>query len=219
MDISLKTSFFRTFWAQLYRNIGYSEHYNRYVIVEPLCYLVEDKNEIIQCVPIDPIVYPQVEHLGSHIASFIDREWSDCLEQILFFSKKYPLILLTDEELIFQKQRFPEMLIYLKNNPEIASTILGVVHYHFDEPRLSRGDIDAINHFTKVLKSMGARDQIGMIISERDPSDTLQIIKLGEKEFEDHLANKLTMGKIDLLGKLFTGKEREYFTVEIMLES
>jgi hypothetical protein len=219
MNISLKRDIFKPFWAQLFRNIGYSEHYQRYVIVEPLCYLVEEKQSIIQCVPVDPIVYPQVEYLGSCIASFIDREWDDCLEQVLHLSKKYKIILLTDEELIFQKQRLPEMLVYLKNNQEIAKKIIGLVHYHFDEPSLSNGDIDAINWFTNELKSIGGKDQIGLVVSERDPSDTLEIIKLGEKTFENHLMAELFNGKIELVGKLFSGKERECFPIEIRLVS
>ena len=167
MNLSLNRDALKPFWAQLFRNIGYSEHYQRYVIVEPLCYLIKDKQEIVQCIPVDPIVYPQVTCLGSHIASFIDRNWGDDIEQVLLLSKKYRLILLTDEESIFERQRLPEILRYLRKSPEMVTNVLGLVHYHFDEPNLSDGDIEAMTEFTKQMKSMGGANQMGLVVRER----------------------------------------------------
>jgi len=52
--------------------------------------LIKEENKI-RCVPVEPIAYPQVTNLGENIAAYIDREWGDCIEQVLVFSKKYNL--------------------------------------------------------------------------------------------------------------------------------
>ncbi len=218
MNLSLKSDIFKPFWAQLFLNIGYSKHYQRYVIVEPLGLLLKDE-QIIKCLPVEPIVYPQVSALGNHIASYIDKEWGDCIEQILAFSKKYKTILLTDEDLIFQKGRLPELLIYLKKQPKIAQRVLGLIHYHIDEPRLSYSDIEAIDYFTTELKLVGGMNQIGIVVSEINPEDTLEAFETGKENFKNHLSSKLRGGKIDVVGSFFSGNQAKPVSIEIKLDS
>ena len=216
MDISLSIDTFEPFWAQLHRNMGYSKHYQRFVIVEPLSFLIKEENKI-RCVPVEPIAYPQVTNLGENIAAYIDHEWGDCIEQVLVFSKKYNTILLTDEELIFEKQRIPEMLSYFKEHPKIAKQVLGLVHYHIDEPELSYADIEAINYFTTEIKKLGGSNQVGIVVSEADPQDTLNAYETG-KNLEPLLSSKLKERKISLSGCFFSGDQKKPVPLEIKLE-
>jgi hypothetical protein len=216
MDISLSIDTFEPFWVQLHRNMGYSKHYQRFVIVEPLSFLIKEEHKI-KCVPVEPIVYPQVTNLGENIAAYIDHEWGDCIEQVLVFSKKYNTILLTDEELIFQKQRIPEMLIYLKEHPKIAERVLGLVHYHIDEPKLSHADIEAINYFTTEIKSMGGSNQMGIVVSEANPQDTLNAYEAG-KSLGTFLSSKLKERQISLSGCFFSGYKEKPVPLDIKLE-
>lgn len=222
MQVSIRSELFNPFWAQLFQNIGYSKVYNRYAIVEPLCYLTGNNTSFTECISIDSIVYGSGSEIGNNLASFIDHERNDDIEQVLtpyIRNEKYKYILLTDHECILPKSRLPETLNHLKQNPQILKKVQGLVHYHIDEPKLSEADFSAVTQFTRELKSMGGRNQIGMILSERAPEDTLEAKKLGEKEFVKHLSSKLRKGTIDVVGELFTGKEGEHFPVEIRLDS
>lgn len=96
MQLLLNSKLFRPFWAQLFHNIGYSQEYKRHVIFEPICYLTEYRRSISKCVPIDPIVYDSNSDLGDEVASFIDIERNDNIEQVLvpyIQNKKYKYIL------------------------------------------------------------------------------------------------------------------------------
>ena len=222
MQVSIKSELFNPFWAQLFQNIGYSKVYNRYVIVEPLCYLTGNNTSFTECISIDSIVYGSASEIGNDVASFIDHERNDDIEQILtpyIRNEKYKYILLTDHECILPKSRLPETLNHLKQNPQILKRVQGLVHYHIDEPNLSEADFSAVTQFTREIKMMGGGNQVGMILSERDPEDTLVTKKLGKKEFGKHLASKLSRGSIDIVGELFTGKEGEHLPVEIRLDS
>lgn len=222
MQLSIKPELLNPFWSQLFQNIGFSKVYNRYVILEPLCYLTGDNDSFTECISIDSIVYGKVSEIGNNVAAFIDHEKNDDIEQVLYpyiRNEKYRYILLTDYECIFSKERFPGILHYLKQKPQILEKIWGLVHYHIDEPRLSEADFSANAQFTREVKLMGGRDQIGMILSEREPEDTLEAVKLGKREFVIHLSSKLKRGEIDIVGEVFTGKEGEHFPVQIRLES
>lgn len=216
MCFNLNAESLRTLWAQLYLNIGYSKHYQRYVMVEPLCYFFE-QNSIVHCASVDRLVYPQVGSLGKLVADYIDLEWGDCIEQVLIFDKRHNIIILTDEELIFTKQRLPEFLTYLSKDLKVAQKILGLVHYHVDEPQLSIGDIEAIDYFTAEIKRKGGNDQIGLIVSERNPTDTLNSLLHGQNNFENHISSKLRKGSIDVVGRSFNGKNRASLPIEVTL--
>lgn len=220
MQLLLNSELFKPFWAQLFHNIGYSQEYKRHVILEPICYLTEYRRSISKCVPIDPIIYDSNLDLGNEVASFIDVERNDDIEQVLvpyIQNKKYKYILLTDNYLIFPKLRLPGFLNYLKRKPKILERLRILVHYHIDEPRLSKGDLDTMIQYTKEVKSLGGRNQIGMVLSERNPEDTLEIRKSGKKEFIEHLSTKLRMGRIDVVAELFTGKLGFHSPVEIRI--
>lgn len=216
--ISIDSKLFEPFWSQLFSNIGYSREYKRHVIVEPICYLVEREGSIEKFVPIDPLVYGQ--GLGIRVASFIDEESSNHLEQALvpyILNKKYKYILLSDSPVLLTKDRLREFLNYLKRKPHKVKELRGLVHYHIDEPKLSEADIDTMTLFTKEIKSLGGNSQIGIVVSERDPEDTLEISEFGKKGFIDHLSTKLKRGRIDVVGELFTGKPDFHSPVEIRI--
>ncbi len=222
MQVSIRSEVFKPFWAQLYRNIGYSSEYGRYTILEPICFLVDNGRLITKCVPIDPIVYGRNSNIGTDVASFIDHERNDCIEQVLvpyILSEKYKYILLTDNELIFPRSRLPTILNYLKRKPSILKRLTGLVHYHVDEPQLSEGDRNAMTWFTKNMKLMGGRNQIGMVLSETEPEDSLEIRALGKEKFVEHLSTKLGKGKISFSGELFTGKIGAQCPIEIKIYS
>ncbi len=214
--VSVDLKLFKPFWAQLFENIGYSREYKRYVIVEPICYLAEYNGSINRCASVDSIVYDL--DLGPTVASFIDAERSDYVEQALvpyIQNKKYTYILITDNPVTFSKDRLPEFLNFLKRETQVLRVVRGLVHYHVDEPRLSGGDINAMIRFTKEIKSLGGTNQIGMLLSEKDPMDTLEIKKSGKKKFIEHLSAKLVDGRIDVVGELFTGEAGVHFPLDI----
>lgn len=216
MKLAINSTVFKPFWDQLFHNIGYSREYERYVIVEPVCYLTEYDAPITHCVPIDPIVYGW--DLGASVASFIDENASEHLEQALvhfILDDKYKYILISDEPLIFPKLRLLEFLNYIKRNRRILKGLRGLVHYHVDEPELSKGDFNAMELYTSEIKLLGGKDQIGIVLSERDPQDTLDIVRLGKEIFVEHMSNKLREQKIDVLGELFTGEKGFHSPVEI----
>lgn len=219
MHLSINSELFKPFWAQLFQNIGYSREYKRYVIVEPICYLAEYKDSINRCVSVDSIVYDL--DLGPTVASFIDAERSDHIEQALvpyILNKKYTYILITDNPITFSKNRLPEFLNYLKQKTQILRTVRGLVHYHVDEPRLSKGDIDAMIRYTREIKSLGGTNQIGMLLSEKNPKDTLEIRQSGKEKFIEHLSAKLVEGRIDVVGELFTGKPGVHSPLDIRID-
>ena len=216
MKLAVNSTVFKPFWDQLFHNIGYSREYERYVIVEPVCYLTEYEASIKDCVPIDPIVYGW--DLGARVASFIDEQASNHLEQELvpfILDDKYKYILISDGPLIFPKSRLPEFLDYIKRNRRILKGLRGLVHYHVDEPELSKGDFDAMELYTNEIKLLGGKDQIGIVLSERDPQDTLDIVRLGKEVFVEHMAKKLGKQKIDVLAELFSGEKGFHSPVEI----
>lgn len=219
MHLSISSELLKPFWAQLFRNIGYSIAYKRYVIVEPICYLAEYSPSTFRCVPVDPLVYDF--DLGSGIASFIDAERNDYVEQALvpyIRCKKYEYILIADNPVIFPRNRLTEFLNYLKQNPQVLEKVRGLIHYHVDEPRFSEGDFEAMTQYTNEIKSLGGADQIGVVLSERDPRGTLEIKKSGESKFIEHLSAKLKMRRIDMLGELFTGKPDSHFPLEMRID-
>jgi hypothetical protein len=220
MHLSISTELLRPFWAQLFQNIGYSIQYNRYVIVEPICYLVECASSTLECVPIDPLIHNF--DLGSGVASLIDAKRNDDIEQALvpyIQHKKYKYILVGDNPIIFPRNRLLEFLEYLKQNSQILRKVRSLIHYHLDEPRLSEADIETITLYTREVKSLGGTNQVGIVLSEKDPEDSLKIKKSGEKEFVDHMSIKLKMRRIDVIGELFTGRSDFHAPLEIRIDS
>lgn len=219
MHISISLELLKPFWAQLFRNIGYSIEYKRYVIVEPICYLAEYAPSTFKCVPVDPLVFDFDP--GPMVASFIDAESDDYVEQALvpyILSEKYTYILITDNPITFSKDRLPEFLNYLKQNPQITRKVRGLIHYHVDEPRLSEGDIEAMTRYTHEIGLLGGGNQIGIVLSEKDPSDTFEVKKSGERKFIKHLSTKLRMRRIDVIGQSFTGRPDSHSPLEIGID-
>lgn len=220
MRLSISLELLKPFWAQLFRNIGYSVQYKRYVIVEPICYLAEYGPSTFRCVPVDPLVYDL--DLGPIVASFIDSERNDYVEQALvpyILSKEYTYILISDNPITFSKNRLPEFVTYLKQNPQILKKVRGLIHYHVDEPRLSEGDLEAMTQYTQEIESLGGANQFGIVLSEKDPNDTFEIKKSGKRKFIEHLSTKLKMRRIDVVGESFTGKPDFHSPLQIRIDS
>jgi hypothetical protein len=219
MQLSISLELLTPFWAQLFRNIGYSIEYRRHVVVEPICYLAEAATSVFKCVPIDPLVFDFDP--GPMVASFIDARSDDYVEQALvpyILSEEHTYILITDNPITFSKDRLPEFLNYLRQNPQIARKVRGLIHYHIDEPRLSESDIEAMTRYTHEVRSLGGGNQIGIVLSERDPSDTFEIKKSGERKFIAHLSTKLRMRRIDVIGWAFTGRLNSHSPLEIGID-
>ena len=219
MQLAISSELFTTFWTQLFQNIGYSRVYKRFVILEPVCYLIGYNNSIHNCVPIDPLVYPW--DIGTEVANVLDEERSAHIEQILvpyIMNNKYSYILLSDEPLIFQRQQLPTFILYLQKNPYILKCMKGLIHYHIDEPCHSKADIQTMLQFTSELISLGGNNQIGLIISEQNPNDTLEVKKHGMEPFITHLSTKLKKDKIDIEGLLYTGYRNEISSIDIKIE-
>lgn len=218
MQLAINAEVLRPFWVQLFRNIGYSRVYKRHVVLEPVCYLTKHKGSIDECAPIN--TFEQEKHLGKAIASFIDSNWGDHLEQWLvpyISDEKFRYILLADNPMYPPEESLINFLDFLKRERNVAQKLKGLIHYHIDEPNLSERDILAMTWFTKEVKLLEAKDQICIVVSERDPMDTLSIKKTGERRFIQHLSRKLKVGEIDVSGQLFTGDQRFHSLVKVKI--
>jgi hypothetical protein len=221
MHLSISSGLLKPFWVQLFLNIGYSTAYRRYVIVEPICYLAQDSPSTLKCVPIDPLVCGREVNLGNAVASFIDAERNDDIEQALYpyiQREECRYILIGDDPIIFQKGRLRGFQNYLEQHPQTLRKARGLIHYHVDEPRFSEGDVETIALYTKEIKSLGGANQIGVVLSEKDPRDTLEIKKSGERKFVEHLSAKLKMRRIDVVVELFTGKPDSHSPLQMRID-
>jgi hypothetical protein len=187
--------------------------------VEPICYLTESEYGSLASVPIDPIFYDF--ELGKETASFIDAERNDYVEQALvpyILDWKYKYILIADNPITFSEERLAQFMDYLKGNPQILEKVRGLIHYHADEPELSDADFKAMIQYTKRMKSLGGTNQLGIVLSEKEPEDTLLIRQYGEEEFTKHLFAKLRDGRIDVVGESFTGAPNFHSSLNIEID-
>jgi hypothetical protein len=201
------------FWIQLYKNIGYSEEYHKSVIVEPICALLGENDSVRALKRLDLLVCKG--YRGRHAADFIDRERSEFLEQWLLpyiLDEKGRCIVIPNEtpsERENEDEYPPRIFLRsLLTKPQKAKVLLGLLHYHVDEPKLSARDARFMRWFAERAKKLGASNQIGMVLSEREPADSLSLRQEASKvEFIKHMRHKLRMGKIDLTANLFDGSE------------
>jgi hypothetical protein len=219
MQLVICAEILRPFWVQLFSNIGYSRVYKRYVVLEPVCYLTGYENSIDKCVPIG--VSRHDKHPGKTIASFIDSNWGDHLEQWLvpyILDKKFKYILLADNPMSPSQENLVEFRNLLRRKPNVIKKLIGLIHYHIDEPYLSDSDISAMTWLTKEVKLLGAMNQVCIVVSEKEPLSILKSRKIGEEGFIRSLSINLQTGKIDVSGWLFTGEQGIYSSVEIKVK-
>ncbi|MCI4352063.1 MAG: hypothetical protein L3K14_01555 [Thermoplasmata archaeon] len=201
------------FWIQLYKNIGYSTEFHRSVVVEPICALFGIRGSVRTLRRLDLLVCRG--NRGKHAAKFIDRERSEFLEQWLLpyiLDERWSCILLTNETPSEQEdeEEYPprKFLRSIAGPSSNANGLLGLLHYHVDEPELSAKDLEFMKWFASRAKKLGAPNQLGMIASESDPADSLALRQTSSmEEFVKHMRRKLQIGQVDLVANVFDGSE------------
>jgi len=210
-------------WAQLYKNIGYSTEYERFVVVEPVCVLLGEAGSLKTLRVLDPLVCRG--YRGRHAAEFIDQRRSEFLEQWLvpyIQDRQYSYILLPVE---FPSEEgdvnYPARTILrsLGRERNVAGHVLGLLHYHVNEPRLSSQDLGFMTWFARPALESGAPKQIGLVVSERDPTDSFSQRQSGSKAvFIEHMRRKLLLGGVDLDARQFDGSNNHHPRVAITID-
>lgn len=218
--LSLRPKAFDRFWIQLYKNIGHSWRYRRFVIVEPKFGLVIENESVRLGTNLDALTCRG--QVGEHAADFVNQ-FDETDEQVLepfIGDKRYSYILLSDEfPRISEPETHLDRLLKTLGDAEEARNVHGLVHYHIREPTLNRKDYEALALFTRKIKAIGGCNQIGMVVSDESPSDTLRVWneKHPREYFVEHLRNKLEEGRISVSANFFDGSDDSHPEVSVRI--
>jgi len=91
--------------------------------------------------------------------------------------------------------------------------VSGLAHYHVDEPRLNENDLKTLIKYSKRIAEIGGQNQLGIVVSEDDPSGNVKIAfpKKDEQleKYVELMINKCIIGKIKIVGARFIGNNVE----------
>lgn len=207
------------FGRRLYENIGYSHHYLRHVIVEPVLLLQEKSGKIKAMTSVEE--FKSQKNLGKHVAEFLDSAWGNDIDQTLLpyiLTKEYSYIILSEDKRIapIAKSKIVSFLERVKQNSQLIRDVCGIAHYHIDEPDFSAEDEKTLTNFSRVLISLGGRSQLGLLFSERNPADSLSLLDKGKDRFVRHYVQKVADGGITVKAKLFGERSAESSFYEVV---
>ncbi len=204
---TFKTSkkFLDKLFKDILDHIGWSDFYNRYVIVEPIWYIKSDRDILIDCVCIDYILYDFKKSFGRAVAEIIDKEASEFIEQALIMEDNY--IFLCDNPIFFPYNRMEKFIGYLEDNRDKAQEVDGLIHYHINEVELNIDDLHAMSYFVSKMAIIGKTEYLGMIISQKNPTKNFELIR-DDLGFITNLFDELKKGDISFSGKLFNTDNR-----------
>ena len=220
-ELCIDRSLLRDFFQQLYDNIGFSRYYNRFIVIEPLCFLKVKRTKVYRIVPIDGLAFEPC--IGKVLASYIDSIAPDeqieqsFLPYIHYSSSKY--ILLSEDRHLkpISRECLALFLSHLKKHPNMISRTMGFAHYHINETELSQEDRSVHIRLSKEFELMGSESLMGLVISEDDPSDSLPLIHLGKAVFVNHMSMKLKNQSIRITGEVFTQQNKHGVPLNIKI--
>jgi len=110
--IVISREFLKEFFKTLFFHIGYSQYYKRYVVVEPVCIVTCIDEIVASCKSVDFLVDGFYD-IGSKVASVIDREHSDFIEQVFasYLKQQKNFILIGDNPIMSPYERIPKLKI------------------------------------------------------------------------------------------------------------
>lgn len=221
MRIVLEKSLLNEFGRRLYENIGYSHHYLRYVIVEPVVLLQKKGGKLKALTSVEE--FKSQKNLGNQVAEFLDSEWGNDIDQILLpyiLHKECPYILLSEDRRIapIAKSRILNFLERVGQDTGLIRSVYGIAHYHIDEPDFSPQDQNTLTMFSRGLISLGGRSQLGLLFSEKDPRDSLSLLQNGKDKFVRHYLQKVADGDTIIRAKLFGGRSVETSIYEVVTD-
>jgi hypothetical protein len=211
------------FWVQLRKNIGRSVEYDRFVVVEPTCALFGKDHRIQRVQTLDYLSC--TGNRGTHAAGFLDRERSEYLDQWLT-----PYLESKDHQYLVLSQEFPSedldqdyppsvFLHRLSITPQLGRGLLGLGHYHPGVGQLSTSDVAYLEWFARSARSHGLRSMVGVVVSDRDPLDTLAHREgCTSAQFVDFMAQKAEKGKVDIIARAFDGSNLQHHDFTVSLE-
>ena len=184
----------------LFNHLGWSEFYQKHVIVEPIWCFNIDNISLTGLVCLDSILYNFEKPFGTIIANNIDELASEFIEQAMIIEKNF--LLICDNPILFPHNRLEDFAAYLVVHPLKVQEIKGIIHYHVAEKELSNEDIVALKLFYKKISKQGnGTKYLGIIISQKNPTETL---KYSDKSmFINKLIDEFMEGNISISGKLF----------------
>lgn len=217
-EVMITSSFLERFFSHIFSHIGWSKFYKRHIIVEPVCYIERVGNKLMGCCSIDELIYKS-NSVGKITSEIIDIESSDFIEQAMVHDllEKKEYVLICDNPILFPYERIPKFIECLKVDYKIVPKVAGIVHYHIDERALNENDVKTLQYFTKRIIEMGGRSQIGLVISQQDPTASFKLLSAGESEFIRFLFDEVRDNKITVSGKMFFQERVEelHITTEI----
>lgn len=196
----ISEDFLQTIFKDLFYHIGWSDFYERYVLVEPIWYVKLNEDTLYSCVCIEDLIYSFERPFGEIAAEIIDDEAGDFIEQALIIEQNY--IFLCDNLIIFPYDRLKKFIDYLKENKDVVQEVEGLIHYHINEKELNKTDIKVLQYYSTEIYNLGKNSQLGMVISQEDPIMNFQISE--NLKFVNHLFDEIKTGKITITGKVFT---------------
>lgn len=200
LEFQITNDFIVKIFDDLFNHAGWSEFYQKYVIVEPIWYFNIDNNLLTDLVCLDSILYKFEKPFGSVIADNIDEEASEFIEQAMII--KNNVILICDNPILFPYNRLKDFAAYLAHYPSNIHKIRGIIHYHIDEQELSNEDVIALKLFyKKIYMPKKVPNYLGIIISQKDPARSLQYSD--KSKFVNKQLNEFMIGNISISGKLF----------------
>lgn len=195
----ISKKFLGNLFKDLLTHIGWSNFYNRFVLVEPIWYIKSNGDILFDCVCIDDIIYDFKKPFGKVAAEIIDEESSEFIEQALIMEKNY--IFLCDNLIFFPYNRIEKFIDYLRNNKDKAQEVDGLIHYHINEKELNESDIGTLRHFSNEIHNLSNNEQLGMVFSQTNPTKNFQLLE--QDKFISNLFDELKNGEIFFTGKLF----------------
>ncbi len=201
----ISKKFLKTLFKDMINHIGWSNFYNRYVIIEPIWYIKSERDILVDCVCIDNIIYDFKESFGKTVAEIIDKEASEFIEQALIMENNY--IFLCDNPIFFPYDRIEKFIGYLKDNKNKSQEVGGLLHYHINEKELNTYDLQALDHFVNKIAIKGKKEYLGVVISQKDPIKNFELVS-DNLRFIINLFDELKNGGISFSGKLFYTENR-----------
>lgn len=177
------------------------------MVVEPVAALFGGGTSVSSLEMLDPLVC--AGERGTHAAQYFDEGIDSDREQ--FIGPRLEYTLLSSEHPPRDWEDPAPLSLFLdklKGDPRLALRLLGVVHYHADDPFLGPRDFSAMTLFAAGVRDLSGPSQVGMVLSDSRPLDSFTLrMAVSRDEFVRHMRQKVGSGQLDVTANLFDGME------------
>lgn len=220
--VRFESKLLNEFWRQLHANISYSERYKKYVIIEPTFALLGKEDRVSALRLLDELVFEnqvasKVVEVIDDKTSFFNSEEQALLPYITDDRLNYILLSTSDYIPPISKNPVLRFLEMVKGDRILLQNFLGIAHYHADFEALSQFDIKSFEWLSRELSELGGGTLIALVISERNPTDSLSRIKEGQEAYCAELNAKFARRAVSIVGDVFDGtSKRERAELELV---